>query len=67
MVCMETAEKFVSLSELARKTGLPAAWLRREAEAGRLPSIMAGRQRMFQLAKVIEKLQGTCAEVGLDE
>ncbi|HYE60702.1 MAG TPA: hypothetical protein VD997_01790 [Phycisphaerales bacterium] len=59
---METPEKFVTLMELARKTGLPAAWLRREAEAGRLPSIMAGRQRMFPLAKVVEQLQGTCTK-----
>lgn len=39
--------KFISLRELSRATRLPAAWLRREADAGRLPCIKAGRVRMF--------------------
>lgn len=39
--------KYISLKELARQTGLPNAWLRREADAGRLPCIKAGRVRMF--------------------
>ena len=39
--------KFITLRELSRATQLPAAWLRREADAGRLPCIKAGRVRMF--------------------
>lgn len=32
------------------------AWLRREADAGRLPCIRAGRLRMFDLAAVLKAL-----------
>lgn len=39
--------KYITLRELSRATRLPAAWLRREADAGRLPCIKAGRVRMF--------------------
>jgi hypothetical protein len=35
---------------------LPAAWLKREADAGRLPHIRAGRLRMFNLAAVMQAL-----------
>jgi len=48
--------KYLRLGELARATRLPAAWLRREADAGRLPCIRAGRQRMFDLAAVLKAL-----------
>lgn len=39
--------KLVSLPELSDLTGLPMAWLRREADAGRLPCLRVGRRRMF--------------------
>lgn len=39
--------QYIKLKELARSTRLPAAWLRREADEGRLPCIKAGRIRMF--------------------
>lgn len=39
--------KLLSLNELAERTGLPAAWLRREADEGRLPCLRVGRRRMF--------------------
>ncbi len=32
------------------------AWLRREAEAGRIPSIQAGRRRFFDTAAVLKAL-----------
>jgi len=51
---METT--FVPLNVLARKTLLPAAWIRREADAGRLPCIRAGRRRMFDVAAVLKAL-----------
>lgn len=44
------------MNKLAERTGLPAAWLKREADAGRLPCIRAGRQRMFDLAAVLKAL-----------
>ncbi|MBK9189381.1 MAG: hypothetical protein HUU18_10945 [Phycisphaerales bacterium] len=48
--------KLLTLHKLAEHTGLPAAWLRREADAGRLPCIRAGRLRMFDMAAVLKAL-----------
>lgn len=48
--------KYLRVEELARATRLPAAWLRREADAGRLPCIRAGRLRMFDLTTVLNAL-----------
>lgn len=48
--------KYLRVEELARATRLPAAWLKREADAGRLPFIRAGRLRMFDLAAVLKAL-----------
>ena len=48
--------KYLRLTELAKETRLPAAWLRREADAGRLPCIRAGKVRMFDPAAVTEAL-----------
>ncbi len=50
------ATKLLTLNELAEHTGLPAAWLKREADAGRLPCIRAGRRRMFDLVAVMSAL-----------
>lgn len=49
-------DKLLTLNEVADRTGLPVAWLRREADAGRLPCIRAGRRRMFDLAAVLKVL-----------
>jgi hypothetical protein len=48
--------KYLRVDELARVTRLPAAWLKREADGGRLPCIRAGRRRMFDLAAVLKAL-----------
>jgi hypothetical protein len=48
--------KLLTLHELAERTGLPAAWLKREADMDRLPCIRAGRLRMFDLAAVLKVL-----------
>lgn len=48
--------KLLTLHCLAERTGLPVAWLKREADAGRLPCIRAGRMRMFDLAAVLKAL-----------
>lgn len=53
---MARTPKFISLEELAAELGLPAAWLRAEADAGRIPSLRAGRRRMFNLESVEEVL-----------
>ena len=51
-----TDTRLVSLNELADRTGLPAAWLKRDAEAGRIPSISVGRRRFFDLVAVLKAL-----------
>jgi hypothetical protein len=38
---------FIPLHALSRRLGLPAAWIKAEAEAGRIPSLRAGRRLMF--------------------
>lgn len=54
--------KLLTLDQVSERTGLPVAWLRREADAGRLPHIRAGRSRMFDLETVhkalVERQQG---------
>jgi hypothetical protein len=40
-------EKFIPLHQLAQRLGLPAAWLKAEANAGHLPSLLVGRRRLF--------------------
>lgn len=49
--------KLLSLGETAERTGLPVAWLTREADAGRLPCIRVGRRRMFNLEAVLSALE----------
>jgi hypothetical protein len=48
--------KLLTLNQLAERTGLPAAWLKREADAARVPCIRAGRLRMFDLHAVLSTL-----------
>lgn len=48
--------KLLTLHQLAERTGLPVAWLKREADAGRLPCIRAGRRRMFVPGAVLRVL-----------
>ena len=41
------SKTFIPLHALSRRLGLPAAWIKAEAEAGRIPSLRAGRRLMF--------------------
>lgn len=51
-----STEKFLTLGDLAERTGLPVAWLKREADARRIPCIVASRRRMFDLEAVHKAL-----------
>lgn len=51
-------DKLLSLGELAERTGLPMAFLRREAVVGAIPSIRAGRQLFFDHDAVRRALAG---------
>ena len=52
---------FVTLPLLARRLGLPAAWLKSEAEAGRLPHLRTSRRLMFNL-NAVERILSERAE-----
>lgn len=41
------SESFLSLHRTAARLGVPAAWLRAEALAGRIPYLRAGRRFLF--------------------
>lgn len=49
-------QKLSTTKELAERTGLPVAWLKREADEGRLPCIRVGRRRFFDARAVDEAL-----------
>ena len=44
---MDATRTFIPLHALSRQLGLPAAWIKVEAEAGRIPHLRAGRRLMF--------------------
>lgn len=49
---MNTPNHIVPLEELAQRLKLSKAWLRTEAKAGRIPSLLAGKRRLFNPAAV---------------
>ena len=53
---MQTAptatERFVPLRQSASRLGLPIAWLKSEAEAGRVPHLRVSRRLLFNLEAV---------------
>lgn len=51
-----TNARLLSVAELSDRLNLPMHWLRREADAGRLPCIRVGRRRMFNLGAVLVAL-----------
>jgi excisionase family DNA binding protein len=50
------APTYITVHALARRLGLPVAWLRAEARAGRLPSLRTGRRLMFDAVAVEQAL-----------
>ena len=55
--------KWVSLHQLAHMTNLPTAWLRRSANDGTIPHIMAANRMMFNVAMVDAALKALQAGV----
>ena len=49
---MNTRSTFVSALALSNELGLPLAWLKAEAKAGRIPSLLVGRRRLFDADSV---------------
>ena len=65
----ETPETFVSLRTAAMELGLPAAWLKSEADAGRVPHLLVGRRMFMNTAVVASTLlqrAASCAMEGAD-
>ncbi|MGD8453218.1 MAG: hypothetical protein PVJ57_15475 [Phycisphaerae bacterium] len=48
----QTPELFLPLRRAAARLGVPAAWLRAEAHAGRVPHLRVGRRLLFNPAAV---------------
>lgn len=46
---MQAQSVFISVHRAAFHLGVPVAWLRREAIAGRVPCLRAGRRLFFEL------------------
>ena len=42
-----TEPRYIRIDQAAARLGVPTAWLKREADAGRLPCLRVGRRRMF--------------------
>jgi len=55
-------ESFVSLQGAALRLGVPMAWLRAEALAGRVPCLRAGRRLLFRVADVEHVLADRAAK-----
>jgi hypothetical protein len=51
-----TPETFLPLRSAAVRAGVPAAWLKAEAEAGRVPVLRAGRRLFFNPALLTQAL-----------
>ena len=52
------------LNRAARRLGVPARWLRAEAEAGRVPYLKAGSRLLFNVSAVSDVLARRAAETG---
>lgn len=47
----EKTQVFVPIRRAASALGVPIAWLKREAEAGRVPAVRAGRRWLIHLER----------------
>ena len=54
--------RLLRLPGMAGRLGVPAKWLREEAEAGRVPHLRAGEQLLFDPSAVERALRKRAAE-----
>jgi len=52
MCSEQNSELFVPLRRAAARLGVPAAWLRAEALAGRIPSLQVGRRLLVNVGAI---------------
>ena len=62
MGVMTTNPTFVAINALSDQLRLSKRWLLREAKAGRIPSLVAGNQRRFNVEAVQQSLAARSAE-----
>lgn len=60
---MNDNDALLTLGELANRLSLSKRWLKQEAEAARIPSLLAGRRRLFNEKAVREQLAIRAANV----
>ena len=53
---MRENDTYISVLELSNALGLPLAWLKAEAKAGRIPSLQVGRRHLFNAEAVRREL-----------
>jgi len=61
---VQETETFVPVRRAAPRLGVPAAWLKAEALADRLPHLRAGRRLLMNVATVERALQDRAAKAG---
>lgn len=54
--------ELLSLPRAARRLGVPAKWLREQAERGKVPCLRAGARYLFDLDAVSQELGKQAAE-----
>ncbi len=54
----------LSLPRMARRLAVPAAWLREQADAGKVPCLRAGKRYLFSPPAVVEALAVIAAKSG---
>jgi len=54
---MDTTTHLMPLGALSRRLGIPATWLRLEAQSGRIPHLQAGRSLLFDYPTVEQLLR----------
>ena len=59
---MDTQESFQGIHSAAYELGVPVAWLKREAEAERVPALRVGRQLRFNIQQVERALTERAAQ-----
>ncbi|MEM1167387.1 MAG: helix-turn-helix domain-containing protein [Planctomycetota bacterium] len=59
---MHVSPELVTLDQLARRLPVSKRWLHREARAGRIPSLMAGKRRLFNVDAVRSAIAARAAQ-----
>ena len=56
------ARKYISAIELANELGLPLAWVKAQANTGRIPSLRVGHRQLFN-SEAVERTLAERADI----